>query len=144
MLWRSNHTGSAQHHRFLRWCNNERATRTEPIFLVVGAMRVLHGCAAATLASLASGFGLPVAPTGCTCTMNAEHTTSRRNMIVAAAPIFASAVLSQAALAVDNNAAPGGRTSFDSVSTQVPPSGKEQAPLSDVPFRNLPSGVKIK
>jgi hypothetical protein len=34
--------------------------------------------------------------------------------------------------------------SFDSVSTQVPPSGKEQAPLSDVPFRDLASGVKIK
>jgi hypothetical protein len=138
---------------------------------------VLRGCVAATLASLASGFGVPAAPTGCSCTMNAEHTTSRRNMIIAA-PLLASAVLSQAAHAVENNAAPGGRTrctsllatynnffnfaytyvgvdtvasrcnfymhSFDSVSTQVPPSGKEQAPLSDVPFRNLPSGVKIK
>jgi hypothetical protein len=99
--------------------------------------------------------------------------------MIISAPLLASAVLSQAALAVDNNAAPGGRKrctsfvcqtvtyifnfrshitqvltqlrasalrvhSFDSVSTQVPPSGKEQAPLSDVPFRNLASGVKIK
>jgi hypothetical protein len=68
-------------------------------------MRVLYGlCVAATLAPLASCFSLPAAGS---CTMSAEQ-TSRRNMIIAA-PLLASAVLSKAAVAVENNAAPGGR-----------------------------------
>ncbi|KAG5176233.1 hypothetical protein JKP88DRAFT_336224 [Tribonema minus] len=73
--------------------------------------------------------------------------TSRRDLLkvaTVALPGALAAVIADPRAAAAAQTSAGGLASFESVSTQTPLSGKDQAPLGDVPFTTLPSGVKIK